>query len=495
MSDGSASLRNAELTLHILEDIGTLLTLAKTDPMGALRKSDPWLNLPHPSGNGFLLAGGETADALRALTGRALTLRGLHGQVDFGNARKLLQAEFVRRFITEHRKPDQKQTDRLLSWAAKCLEQTRSSWTYYIPIRFMFTTEPGQIDLGPVTLLSKDRAAREIRNAVRDYLKGSKNEDDRKWKRKHLRKALSYYNNFKWIARVRVWNCDEEISRELSAEVVTSALDCLHLLLGRQASHRLRLGDHDVRIDRRALAYLDAQNELHVSTSSGSLDLMGFKEGWSEELARDDIAEMLSLIGLALEAMADAAAKRPLADRFLEAARWFGEGVRDKAAFSKVVKFITAVERLVVAGKTEELTNTVSIRVADLTLESDGAETWEQRRSEVVRAYSLRSDLVHGSVSPFAERVMHEVSLAGDVAEKTISSFLFRLGRNGLSTTGTSEQEYADWFDRMREFVIALHARHRERVAQARADVAAIEASQSRDSDISFSEAVQHWPD
>ncbi|MEA3033070.1 MAG: hypothetical protein QOH86_1086 [Sphingomonadales bacterium] len=495
MANEAASVRDVELTIRVLEDITALLSLAQSDPMGALRKSDPWLQLPHPSGNGHLLAGAVSAEALRTLTRRALDLRDLHGQVDFGSAQKVLQNEFVQRFIIENRSPDQKQTARLLSWAAKKLEQTRSTWSYYIPVRFMFTTEPEQIVLGPVVLLSRRRALREVIDGVRGYLKASKTEEDRKWSRRHLLTALRYYSNFKWVAKVHVWNCDERTSKDLSFEVLTSALDCLHLLLGRQHSHRMRVGDYDVRMDKRALGYFDSNNQLHVSTSSGSLDLMGFMEGWSQQLKREDIAEMILLIGLALEARADAAARKPLAGRFLEAARWFGEGVRDKAAFSKVVKFITAVERLVVAGKTEDLTQTVSTRVADLTLESDSADTWERRRQDVVKAYALRSDLVHGSVSPFAERVHYEVSLAGDVAEKTVSSLLFRLGQDGLSATAVSEKEYADWFDRMRPYVTALHARRNERAAQAQLDVAAIEGSPSREADINFSTSVQHWPD
>ena len=108
-----------------------------------------------------------------------------------------------------------------------------------------------------------------------------------------------------------------------------------------------------------------------VRVSSGSLDVMGFEDGWSKELERQDVRRTLDLIKSVLAAKADLRIDRPLANRFADSARWFGEGVRDRKSYSKIVKFITAIERLVVAGKTDDISETVGVRVADLTIQSD----------------------------------------------------------------------------------------------------------------------------
>jgi hypothetical protein len=194
-----------------------------------------------------------------------------------------------------------------------------------------------------------------------------------------------------------------------------------------------------------------------VQTSHGSLDAMGFAEGWSKDLERPDVMETLELIRTVLEAKADLQIRRPLASRFLDSARWFGEGVRDRQSFSKVIKFITAIERLVVAGKTEDISEMVATRVADLTLESDVKDDWERKKALVKKAYSLRSDLVHGSVSPFSDQVLKGVSICGDLSEELLHAVLHRMRNDGLVASEVSEAQYAQWFDHIRDYVEQIH--------------------------------------
>jgi hypothetical protein len=184
---------------------------------------------------------------------------------------------------------------------------------------------------------------------------------------------------------------------------------------------------------------------------------MGFQDGWSTDLVRPDVVETLDLIRTVLEAKADLRIRRPLANRFLDAARWFGEGVRDRQSFSKIVKFITAIERLVIAGKTEDISETVATRVADLTLESDEKADWEAKKAWVKKAYGLRSDLVHGSVSPFADEVLKGVSACGDLSEEVLYTMLHRLRKDGLVAADVSERQYAQWYEGIRAWVAQIH--------------------------------------
>jgi len=154
--------------------------------------------------------------------------------------------------------------------------------------------------------------------------------------------------------------------------------------------------------------------------------------------------------------------RRPLANRFLDAARWFGEGVRDKKSHSKIVKFITSIERLVVAGKSEDISETVATRVADLTIESDHLADWVEKKKLVKRAYALRSDLVHGSVSPFSDPVLKGVSSCGDLAEEVLHIALHRIRKDGLMATDVSEAEYAAWFSGIRTWVLKIHERNED---------------------------------
>ncbi|KLE31922.1 hypothetical protein AAW01_10770 [Aurantiacibacter gangjinensis] len=295
---------------------------------------------------------------------------------------------------------------------------------------------------------------------AKKYLSDQKDEKSLEWARKQLREAVDYYKSYKWFAEVTVKGCDAKRAEDAAYELATSALDCLYFLIGRQGTYRVEIGRFKLASDNRALAWVSPDNSLMVQTSYGSLDAMGFKDGWSKDLQRPDVKESLDLIRTVIEAKADLRIRRPLANRFLEAARWFGEGVRDRKSHSKIVKFITAIERLVVAGKSDDISETVATRVADLTIESDDVADWERKKACVKKAYGVRSDLVHGSVSPFSDSVLKSVSSCGDLAEETLYTILHRIRKDGLIAPDVSEKQYAEWLEGVRHWVTDIHGRH-----------------------------------
>lgn len=271
-------------------------------------------------------------------------------------------------------------------------------------------------------------------------------EKSRAWSSDHLRRAIEYYRSYKWFSEVTVDGFDEETAEDAAYEVLTSALDCLYFLMGRKGTYRVEVGRFKIANDDRALIWTKPDDSMVVRVSSGSLNVMGFEDGWSKELERQDVRRTLDLIKSVLAAKADLRIDRPLANRFADSARWFGEGVRDRKSYSKIVKFITAIERLVVAGKTDDISETVGVRVADLTIQSDDPKDWEEKKALVKRAYATRSDLVHGSVSPLSSSVLKSVSVCGDIAEEVLYVMLHRLGADGLVAIDVSENQYADWF-------------------------------------------------
>ncbi|MBD3730997.1 MAG: hypothetical protein IE933_14995 [Sphingomonadales bacterium] len=421
-----------------------------------------WYELPHPSGSGSLLTSKVASAAVDELVARALRLRNLEARVSHGDLKKELGQGLVQRFLSEKRPIDKREADRLLSWAAKRAEGRCGEFTYFYPVRFTFQEEPGEIDLGPVRLAWLRKFHSSLFAYGRAYLRECTDEKSLKWARDQLRDALEYYKSYKWFAAATVKGCDEKRAEEAAHDLLTSALDCLYFLIGRKGTYRVEIGRFKLANDVRALAWIKPNGSMTVQTSRGSLDAMGFRDGWSEDLSRADVLETLDLIRTVLEAKADLRLRRPLASRFLDAARWFGEAVRDRQSFSKIVKFITAIERLVIAGKIEDISETVATRVADLTLESDDRGDWEKKRAIVKKAYGLRSNLVHGSVSPFADDVLRGVSAAGDLSEEVLYTVLHRIRKDGLVAPDVSEREYAQWYDGIRNWVQEIHARTAE---------------------------------
>ncbi|WP_347302036.1 hypothetical protein V5740_08350 [Croceibacterium sp. TMG7-5b_MA50] len=449
--------KSFELISYILSEVAATATKASKSLSSVFEEVDPWFMMPHPQGHGSLLVSKKAVSALDTLVMRVIKLRDLESRVTYSDIKKELGAEIIKRFVSEGRAIDQKQTDRLLSWAAKRAAARCGEFTYYYPLRFTFTSEPGEIDIGAVKIRWLDQFQPEIFNQVKAYLRANPSESDRKWARKHLRTAAEYYKSYKWVAVVTVKNCDAKRAQDAAHDLLTSALDCLYFLIGRKGTHRVEVGRFQISSDSRALAWIKKDGLMTIQTSTGSLDAMGFPEGWSKDLQREDVVETLQLIRLVLNSKVDLSVRRPIASRFLDAARWFGEGVRDKQSFSKVVKFITAIERLMVAGSKSDIAETVSTRVADLTMSSDCLDDWRLKKKIVKEAYDLRSKLVHGSVSPFSKSVSEGVLICGDVAEEVLYAFLHRVGKDGLLKTDLSEDQYARWFDHIREWVSRLH--------------------------------------
>lgn len=450
---------SVEIIQALIQELGEFAQRTSADLTSIRDELDPWYALPHPIGSGSLLTSKSASSAVDELVARALRLRNLEARVSHGDLKRELGKGLIKRFLSEKRTIDRQQVDRLLSWAAKRAEGRCGEYTYFYPVRFTFQEEPGEIDLGPVKLTWLRKFDATLFAHAKAYLRQCEDENSRSWARKQIRDAIDYYKSYKWFATASIKGCDEKRAEDAAYNLLTSAIDCLYFLIGRKGSYRVEIGRFKLAQDTRALAWLKPDGSMTVRTSHGSLDAMGFRDGWSEDLARPDVLETLSLIRTVLEAKADLSLHRSLADRFLDAARWFGEGVRDQQSFSKVVKFTTAIERLVVAGKTEDIAETVAIRVADLTLESDEKFDWDKKRAKVKRVYGLRSNLVHGSVSPFSDDVMKGVSTCGDLSEEVLYTFLHRIRGEGLVSVDTSEAQYAQWFEGIREWVTQLHAR------------------------------------
>jgi hypothetical protein len=450
-----------ELVQGIIQDLVAMDSLCAADPQRALEESDHWLQFPHPSGRGHRLAGRRTRELLIKLTNRCLASDDLTDRVDFDASFRLLMNGVAETFVSQQTPIDEKSVGAVLSETAAKMRSRLADWEIFIPVRFTFQTGNIKVPLGDVELLPRRLLGKELRSEIRDYL-GPKDAEERSWRRVQAKFALEHYLSYKWAARVRLRNCDDKSAVRAAKETLLSAIDCLHVVLGRRASSRLRMADLTVSFAQSATALLRVGGELQVWTSRGTLDVLTLPDDWPTWMGQIDVQSLLELSGLALQAKSRFEPSRTLAMRYLDCARWFGEAVRDDAPFSKVVKYITAIERAVVAGTQKSIKRTVAKRVSNLLYSSLEGVNWQTTFDNVLSAYALRSDLVHGSVSPFSDAVSAGVNTCGQLAEDTLRVLLFRMSNEGLLARDVSERDYAAWFERADEYVIALRSRNDE---------------------------------
>jgi hypothetical protein len=338
---------------------------------------------------------------------------------------------------------DTKQIDRVLSTAIKTVKKQCVTLIHFIPCHLMSAKDPERLIIGPVTFHNRASFRTLLLKNARKRVESS-DERTRKFTRKLLAHAIRYYRNFQWMAEVEIANCDAASSARIAEEAVTAALDCLHMLLGARWTGRMCIGGANIRSDLRAKIVRTSVGELEPSVSNGGFGEITFADGWSTTFIDADFEHFQSLFSVALEAVVCPDLERPLSRRFLDAAQWFGEACREQSPATRTVKFVTALERMLMTEERDDITSIVSERVAALCfdLNTTRAEWTEKAKA----AYDLRSRLVHGSISPRAQEVKKGAYIAAEVAEAALMRAIQAFGVDGLRSERVTSKKLAAWF-------------------------------------------------
>jgi hypothetical protein len=425
-------------------------------------RADLFCDLPHPSGRGKMNCGRAAETRLRDITREVLALNKLSGRVSYSTMRRLLGDALVERFLVEKRELNRQQIDRLVSWLGRAALRKCSSHTHLIPCHLMYAEEPGELVLGPVTFRSRKNFRARILPSVKAYDPAG----DRQWTRKLLRDALQYYRSFNWVAEVTIPPADSEMSERIALGAVTAALNCIHVIFGAGATDKMVIGGPRLTRDNRAHLHLAPDGKLEARLSLGGLGQMGFGPGWAANLPDSDAARFLTNFGVALEAAANPELERPLSRRVLDAVYWFGEGVRDTTDAARVVKYVTALERLLMTEEHDDIAKIVSHRASAFCLVGDEARSLQDWRDDAVLAYDLRSRLVHGDISPTSADVANGVHIAARLARFVILSVLNHFALTGLRMENVAARRIARWFDHIVQASEELEKKRRAGGAQ-----------------------------
>lgn len=383
-------------------------------------------------------------DRLEALARTALFRASLERRVSLSSARKILAEILVRKFIREKRPIEIRSVDRALSETAKRCASTCEDLTHFIPCHLMAPQSPDSFEIGPIRFLNQATFRKRLASSLWSHRKRGPRPT-----RRLISQAIKYFGNFGWVAEVTVIGCAKDVSENTANYAALSALNCLHVLLGPAHSTRMTVGGPGLAIDRRAGFAVGADGELSYMVSIGGYGNVGFDDNWIDLFADPDAQEIIRNLGIALEQAVDPSLRRPLSERLLDATQWYGEAVRETSLGAKAVKYITALERMVMTDEKDDIASLVSSRVAALCLDEPTVEGRDRWRDEVKRAYHVRSRLVHGSVSPTSEIVYEGVKLGSQLARVTLLSAARLLGEAGLRDANATNRDLARWYDRI----------------------------------------------
>lgn len=403
-------------------------------------------DLPHPSGSGRMTVSRDAVVRLGRLADQAGVQWGISRRVSHRELFSVAEDLFVRRFIAERRVPDRRQIDRFMAAVGRQAAKSCTDTTHFVPCSLMRSSKSEEFSLGPVIF----RSRRAFGSTLIRKLKGHGDDIAEGWKRKNSRtltaEALRFYRKFGWVAEVRIENCDPETSEKLAERAVTSALNCLQILFTAKHTDGMRVGGPAVPVDNRAKLRIDKLGSLLSSVSTSWAGEVGFPDDWIESLFADvETKELVRLFGIVLEAAVCPDLHRPVSHRFLDSAQWFGEACRDEQPATKVVKFVTALERMVMTNEKDDIAKLVSERTAAICAEPDGSN-----RQDLIRdtnaIYDLRSRLVHGSLSPSAPEIGRGVWQAAQLCECLLLNVLPAFGERSL-TESISTKRIGEWFD------------------------------------------------
>lgn len=435
----------AEDIVFIFDECKRIIDMGK-DVFKLLPNDEAFFDLPHPSGQGTMLCGRAAAKRIAKLADEAGRRAGISRRVTHQTLRRPTEEFLVQRFVTENRELSKKEIDRFLGAVGRKARGACEDTTHFIPCNLMTAQDPEELTIGPVVIRNKASFRRLLLGHVEGYGK----EKTEEWRCEHVRGLLAaaakFYRQFNRVAEVTVRGCDSQTSAQIAERAVTSALDCLHLIFRARYSDKMRVGGPALRSDRRAGVTIDSDGRMHPHFSAAGAGQVNFTDGWSKQLEDPSIARMLSLCGLALETAVDPDLARPISRRFLDAAQWFGEASRDERSATRVVKYVTALERMVMTDEMDDIARVVSERVAALCCDRADASDRQKWRDDARRIYGLRSRLVHGSMSPGDPDIESGAWLAAHVGEETLLSALGALGNEGLEAEAVSTKRLARWY-------------------------------------------------
>jgi hypothetical protein len=381
---------------------------------------------------------------------------GLLARVEHRTLYDVVSDAIVKRIYSNRDELDISKIDRAMNYAAKCLKRRCVNLVHFIPCHLTWTEDPATLTIGPVTFHNRVSFRRLLLSKMR--LQASYETDaHRKFGRELFAETLRFYRKFRWVAEVEVKGFDPNTSDKTAERVVTSALDCLHIFLSPQHSAKMQVGGPATNWERRASLCMNEAGELLPSTSGSAVGQGNFADGWSKSLEGGDTSHFFKLFSTAVETVIDPDLKRPLSRRFLDAAQWFGEAVRDQRASTSVVKYVMAIERMMTTdadkeksdGGEESITSNLAKRVAAICFDPRKPGDREQWRKKITAAYDLRSKLVHGSMSPLDEEAERERWSIGETTAFALLRAIEAFDTIGLESDDLKGEELRDWFGKV----------------------------------------------
>lgn len=406
----------------------------------AKRKEDAFCTIPHHSGQGHLICGHEASQRFDTLGNLVLDYEPyLAGRVNSEIIREKIVDAFVQRVLREHGGLDTATAETILKDASDRCKESLGTREYFLPCVLFNHGGPNEFRVGPVTFARRATFFRSrramlkesVQAGIRSHIahvnravmdgfpcdRAATEEQSRQFVRSLHARALKTFRNYPWVARASVSNCGYETGTEIAERTITLAINSMRVILGASHTSGLRLAWFPVNPRQTAQMWTNSEGMVQVSIGSKADGPVGVKN-WYDGLTISNGSE-LAILGSALEPLVTCAPVFHLQQRLLDAINWFGDAAADPEPTASIVKYVSAIERLLFGARQRETRKQFGSRLKALWVgfDCDGKETVGDRAHKV---YEARSCLLHGSMSPRSTDIHHLVTQSGEIARLCI---------------------------------------------------------------------------
>jgi hypothetical protein len=384
-------------------------------------------HLDHPS-QGVLFCGRAAFDRFEGLAKRFIKPGSFQAKsFDPPDYVCALRDAFVELFVDTRRAVNQSAVAKLEKRAEELALATLVQLTHHIPCTLFVEKEPSQFTVGPVTFTRVEKFFEDHESALNEYHRsfaenrqtkpgeGSEKELSAEavtLADRNMQNIRSYYSQSGWVASVSVPSCHATFSKDRAERTVDAALDMLRLLIPSLIQYR-RANAPATLSPGWELA-TDANGKAHASFRLEAKQVSA-GEGW-HTWAVGEASQFWKPFEKAIELLPTGDKPDELNQRLLDALNWFGQALLEQNAAAKVVKYTAALERLTMTGKvdTGKIEKLIIDRVTMLNQDRTDKKR-EQIRTEIGELYQWRSDLMHGSRSPYDPAVTDVLQSAWEI--------------------------------------------------------------------------------
>lgn len=314
-----------------------------------------------------------------------------------------LQDQIARRLIENREEINESKVKEIFMYAKNAAMEKLVDWKYLFPTYAVHWEGADFIKLGKVEFIKSHTFFQSNREVINKSI-----ETDEIF----LKDGENFYTKFPWVGIVEIRRMEPEIGHRQALNVLEQTLNCLRLVIRSDSDHFIGIAE---------------ECPLSETSSSLAIDENGkFLSGKSWKLVQPIVTEeffksiegdrWFKWILHVVQKYQDCLELTPLEERLMEGLSWFGQGWKEKDLSSKLIKYVTCLEGLLLlSNEGEGITEKLAERIALLS-----KECFEERKelfNDAKQIYDARSKLVHGRSGFSEEKLLSLCSKAEGIAQ------------------------------------------------------------------------------